>query len=53
MVKHNQTIRRILADELFEYVWPFCVVGFKGFGMRLDAYSELCQKSKMKLFLRT
>ena len=27
MVKHTQTIRRLLADELFENVWPFCGVG--------------------------
>ena len=24
MVKHTQTIRRQIADELFESVWPFC-----------------------------
>ena len=23
MAKHTQTIRRQIADELFEYVWPF------------------------------
>ena len=27
MVKHTQTIRRQIADELFECVWPFCEVG--------------------------
>ena len=27
MVKHPQIIRRRLADELFECVWPFCGVG--------------------------
>ena len=27
MVKHTQTICRLLADELFECVWPFCGVG--------------------------
>ena len=27
MVKHTETIRREIADELFEYVWPFCRVG--------------------------
>ena len=26
MVKHNQTIRRQFADELFEYVLPCCGV---------------------------
>ena len=25
MVKHTQAIRRLLGDELFECVWPFCV----------------------------
>ena len=29
MVKHTQTIRRQFADELFEYVWPFCEIGAK------------------------
>ena len=24
MAKHTQTIRRQIADELFECVWPFC-----------------------------
>ena len=27
MAKHTQIIRRQFADELFEYVWPFCGVG--------------------------
>ena len=27
MVKHIQTIRYLTADELIEYVWPFCGVG--------------------------
>ena len=27
MVKHIQTIRRQIADELFECVWPFLGVG--------------------------
>ena len=26
MVRHTQTIRRQIAKELFDYVWPFCVV---------------------------
>ena len=29
MVKHTQTIRREIADELFECVWPFCESGVK------------------------
>ena len=24
MVKHTETIRGQIADELFEFVWPFC-----------------------------
>ena len=27
MVKHTQTICRQFADELFDYVWPFCGIG--------------------------
>ena len=27
MIKHTQTIRRQIADELFECVLPFCVIG--------------------------
>ena len=27
MVKYTQTIRRQIADELFECVWPFCGIG--------------------------
>ena len=27
MVKHTQTTRRQIADELFECVWLFCEIG--------------------------
>ena len=27
MVKHTQTIRREISDELFECVWSFCGIG--------------------------
>ena len=27
MAKYTQTIRRQIADELFECVWPFCEIG--------------------------
>ena len=27
MAKHTQTIRRQMADELFECVWPICQFG--------------------------
>ena len=29
MVKHTQTIRGQIADELLECVWPFCEIGAK------------------------
>ena len=29
MVKHTQTIRWQIADELFECVWPFCEISAK------------------------
>ena len=29
MVKHTQTIRRQIADELSECVLPFCAIGAK------------------------
>ena len=29
MVKHTQTIRRQIGEELFECVWPFCEIGAK------------------------
>ena len=29
MVKHTQKIRRQIANELFECVWPFCEIGAK------------------------
>ena len=27
MVKHTQTIRWQIADELLECIWPFCEIG--------------------------
>ena len=27
MVKHTQTSRREIADELFECIWAFCGIG--------------------------
>ena len=30
MVKHIQTIRQQIADELFECVWPFCAIDTYG-----------------------
>ena len=29
MVKHIQTVRRQIADELLEFVSPFCEIGAK------------------------
>ena len=36
MVKHTQTIRRQIADELFEWVWPFCkyLLWWKSFSLK-------------------
>ena len=39
MVKHTQTIRRQIADELFECVWPFCGVALKGLSELIEFYS--------------
>ena len=36
MVKHTQTIRRQLADELFECVWPFCGIGALGVKIHIN-----------------
>ena len=33
MVKYTQTIRRQIADKLFECVWPFCEIGALTFNM--------------------
>ena len=30
MVKHTQTISQQIADECFEWVWPFCRIGSEG-----------------------
>ena len=35
MVKHTQTIRRLIADELFECVWPFFEICAKDVNMDL------------------
>ena len=43
MVKHTQTIRRQIADELFECVWPFCEIGAK----RVNGQG--CYKDEKKL----
>ena len=29
MIKYTKTIRRQIANELFECVWPFCEIGAK------------------------
>ena len=42
MVKHTQTIRRQIADELFEYVWSFCEIGAKkDYGLALYSIPSL------------
>ena len=40
MVKQTQTIRRQFANELFEYVWPFCEVGASKVNLHL-AYLKI------------
>ena len=39
MVKHTHTIRRQIADELFECVWPFCGLALKGLTLSLFFFS--------------
>ena len=58
MVKHTQTIRRQIGDDLFECVWPFKGLAFKGLKHAMKALSfttliaqisirpEQCNKSK-------
>ena len=37
MIKHTQTIRRQIADELFECVWPFCGIGSSRVKSQMEA----------------
>ena len=39
MVKHTQTIRRQIGDELFECVWPFKGLAFKGLKHAMKTFS--------------
>ena len=41
MVKHTQTIRRQIADELFECVWPFYEVFLFSGGIEKDQWHEM------------
>ena len=42
MIKHTQTVRRQIANKLFEYVWPFCGVGVYGVNKhtRVESYQK-------------
>ena len=40
MVKHTQTIRRQIADKLFECVWPFCGIGAWRVNIVLKYYKQ-------------
>ena len=40
MVKHTQTIRRQIADELFECVSPFCGLALKELNMFQHTFSD-------------
>ena len=42
MVKYTQTLRRQIADELFECDWPFCGIG----ALRVNIIKVLYNKSK-------
>ena len=42
MVKHTQTIRRQIADELFECVWPICEIGAKRVNEKLHFLCSDC-----------
>ena len=49
MVKHTQTIRREIADELFECVWPFCTAD--KFLSVFDHFVELAIKGLIQLVI--
>ena len=49
MVKHTQTIRWQIADELFECVWSFCGIGAKR--VKLKEMWEGCTSVTLKFFL--
>ena len=38
MVKHTQTIRPQIADELFECVWPFC--GIRAWRIKTESVDQ-------------
>ena len=46
MVKHTQAIRRQFADELFEFVWPFCKVAAE----RVDLLRLILLITKVRMF---
>ena len=45
MVKHTQTIRRQIANELFECVWPFCEIGAERVNMFLTSILHIVGKT--------
>ena len=48
MVKHTQTIRRLLADRLFECVSLFCVVARKGLITYLEDVLMYLRNGKLR-----
>ena len=48
MVKHTQTIRRQIDNELFECVWPFCGIGAWRVKVTSDNLDESMNASKKK-----
>ena len=50
MVKQIQTIRRQIADKLFQFVWPFCELGAE----RVNKFLKvLCATELLKVLQMT
>ena len=52
MVKHTQTIRQQIADELFEYFWPFCEIGAKRLKEKIKDANTLLWDMKNSVYHR-
>ena len=48
MVKHTQTIRRQIANELFECVWSFCGIG--AYRVKID---KVAKKMKILFYIKS
>ena len=49
MVKHTETIRRHIADELLECVWPICGVGSWGLNNSLQRQFSVWHKTTFRI----